>query len=74
MDETYVGGRERNKRKKTNAGRGTVGKTPIVGARERGGKVKAVPVKHADTTTLLDFIASHVKLGSTAYHGWGIGL
>ena len=67
VDETYVGGRERNKRKKTNSGRGTVGKTPVVGARERGGKVKAVPVKHADTATLLDFIASHVKLGSTVY-------
>ena len=67
VDETYVGGRERNKRKKTNLGRGTVGKTPVVGARERGGKVKAVPVKNADTVTLLDFIASHIKLGSTVY-------
>lgn len=67
VDETYVGGKERNKRKKTNAGRGPVGKTPVIGARERGGKVKATPVKHADTTTLLDFIAAHVKLGSTVY-------
>ena len=67
VDETYVGGKERNKRKKTRAGRGPVGKTPVVGVRERGGKVKATPVKHADTATLLDFIGSHVKLGSTVY-------
>ena len=44
-----------------------MGKTPVVGVRERGGKVKATPVKHADTATLLDFIGSNVKVGSTVY-------
>ena len=66
VDETYVGGKERNKRKKTNA-RGTVGKTPVVGARERGGKVAAAPVKNTEASTLLEFIASHVEFGSTVY-------
>lgn len=37
MGETYVGGLEKNKHewKKQRAGRGSVGKTPVVGARER---------------------------------------
>ena len=67
IDETYVGGRERNKRKKTNAGRGPVGKTPVMGIRERGGKVAAAPVEGTDALTLMEFIKSHVAPGSTVY-------
>ena len=67
VDETYVGGKERNKRRKTNAGRGTVGKTPVIGVRQRGGKVAAAQVKSTDASTLVDFITSRVKLGSTVY-------
>ncbi len=67
MDATYFGGKEMNKHsyKKLNAGRGTVGKQPVVGMRERGGKTKAVAVHAENREVVMRLAGENVRKGST---------
>ena len=69
VDETHIGGKEKNKHKakKLNAGRGTVGKEAVVGIRERDGKVKAKHVERTNAATLLPLVEDAVEHGSTVY-------
>lgn len=47
--------------KKLKAGRGTVGKAPVLAMRERGGRTVAVPVENTDKGTIQDAIIQRVQ-------------
>jgi transposase-like protein len=62
VDGTFVGGKAKNKhRNKRGGGRGPTGKTPVVGAVRRGGKVVARVIDNVDTKTLDDFVNQTVS-------------
>ena len=71
VDETYVGGKRRNmpKHKREELkGRGAVGKTAVVGAKDRqSNKVHAKVVENTDSDTLFSFIEEHAEDGATVY-------
>ena len=69
-DETYIGGKEKNKHewKKQNAGRGTVGKTPVAGVIDRPTNTITTKVVSATTRKVLQgFVEENTKEGAQVY-------
>jgi transposase-like protein len=69
IDECFVGGLEANKHesKKLRAGRGPVGKTAVLGMRERGGRTRAKVVEIRSIQAIQGEIFDGVETGSQLY-------
>jgi transposase-like protein len=69
IDECFVGGKEANKHehKKLKAGRGAVGKMPVMGMRERGGRTFAKVMPERSVQAIHGEILDHAEVGSTLY-------
>ncbi len=71
MDETYVGGKEKNKhfskRTKHTQGRSIATKAPVFGMLQRGGTLKAKVLDDTKMRTIEQHIIENMKIGSNLY-------
>jgi transposase-like protein len=70
-DETFVGGKAKNmhksKREKVIQGRGSVGKTAVMGMLERKGNVRAKVIEKIDRETLHNEVIENVEFGANLF-------
>ena len=73
VDESHMGGKQRNMsnaKRKELTGRGSVGKTAVIGAKDRAtNSVAAEVVGSTDSDTLERFVIDHANAGATVYTG-----
>lgn len=70
VDETYIGGLDRNRHehKKAKKGRGAVGKTAVIGVKDRAtNKVNAKVIEKTDKPTLQGFVSDNIEQGASVY-------
>lgn len=69
IDEAFFGGKERNKHEsnKLHAGRGSVGKTTVLGMRERGGRTIAKVTAIRSLQNVTDEVVANIEVGAQIY-------
>jgi transposase-like protein len=71
MDETYIGGKEKNKpfhkRTEGTQGRSLKTKTPVIGAVQRGGKVIAYKETSTNAEAVRNLAINHISANATVY-------